>query len=334
MKGEFMAGPEGTLFPGLDGTPGEIPESTDITGIVLPSLSSDPQPTDGDYPLSEAAQNVSVHSFNRESHGNEPPAQMPQDVAVIDGTPRQPEPGTPRRSLDDKIDALIGATPSEGRTYAEDQLAQLTDALLQQGRQIEQLISNRRTPTPAPAPTGEVDPITGQAAGAPAPAPVSAGDIENVVSRALQNYDAEQQKARNATVQLQLSHEDSYRRAALDVPGIDDPTSPVHKTFLRIWTRSPLQKLPDGPYQVALQVQGLLAADAASNAALTQRKRQASPASPAPTATDQLGEGQVQALQAEYAKISQQLRNGVRDKDLMFKFRKLGRILGRTKQRR
>jgi len=323
-------GPDHTLFPGLDGTPGDLPESTDITDQVLPPLVPDSL---ADYPLSDASKDVSVLSQipNYEIPPVDTPPQAP-GVAIVDGTPRAPEAPPARRSLNDRIDLLTGSVERGGRTYAEDQLSKMTEALLKQGQQIEAILGDRRTPAPTPAPAAEVDPITGQAATiAPAPVPVSAHDIEDIVTRSIQNYDSRLSQQREASSQLQLSQEDSYNRAAVDVPGLEDPATPVHKTFMKIWQRSPLKALPDGPYQVALQVQGLLAADAAANANLTQRKRQAAPGSPAPTATDTLGAGQVQALQTEYAKISQLIKAGSKNPDLMFKFRKIGRALGRTK---
>lgn len=328
--------PDNTLFPGLDGTPGDLPESTDITDTLLPRLDSDPTPApDGeDYPISSSAADVTVlpNVPNGGDYDYAPPRQNDDnEVAIVDGAPRQAPSQAPRRSLDDRIARLHGSNANRGRNYAEDQLAQLTEALLNQGRQIEQLIGERRAP--APRSTQEVDPISGQAADAPAPS-VSAGDIENIVTRAIQNYDANLASQRQAASELQLAQEDAFLQAQADVPGLDDPNSQVHKTFMKVWSRSPLRQLPDGPLHVAFQVQGLLAQEAAANAQLTNRKRQAGVSAPAPSATDVLDGSKTQALQQEYARISNAIKAGSKDPDLMLKFRKLGRVLGRTRIRK
>lgn len=334
--------PEGTLFPSLDGSdPGEVAPTADITDVQLPPLFPQSEPTV--YAPVEDPMNPGVQQAppppaqSVQIPGYEAPGQPPADVSIIDPNPRQ-EPPAPRRGLREKIATLVGQTGRQdgsGR-YAEEQLAQITDALLKQGRVLEQLTSGRTSHMPAPVNQieGDVDPITGQAANmAPAPQPVSATDIERIITGAIQNYDSQLRQQQQQITELQVAQEQSYNNAVADVPGLSDPNSVFSKTFQEVWRQSPLNQLPDGPYHVALQVQGLLAAEQQANASLTERKRQASVSVPQPTATDELGVAQKTALTQEYARLSQAIKAGNRDADLMMKFRKLGRALGRTQMR-
>lgn len=326
--------PENTLFPGFDGGPGEVPPSTDITGVVLPSLSSDPKQIEPgeDYQLSYAANDVSVLPEIRNNDlYDSPPQPIEHNVAVVDTRPHAPAPQFPRLSLDDRI-ALIQEQAPAAQNLAEQQLMQLTDALIRQGQQIEALSRQRSAPLSA---LQETDPVTGGQVTSPLhPTPsVSADDIEDIVTRAIQNYDSQLTERQKQQLQMQSAQEAAFARAAQQVPGLNDPQSQVHQTFLKVWNRSPLRHLPDGPVHVALQVQGLLASEAAASEQLTQRKRQASPTSPAPTATDVLDDSKQKALQQEYARTAQLVRAGSKDADTLFRFRKLGRMLGRYRPR-
>jgi hypothetical protein len=159
---------------------------------------------------------------------------------------------------------------------------------------------------------------------------VSAGDVERIITAAIQNYDQQLRTANDEQSQMRDAQNASYQRAISEVPGLGDTNSDFYKTFVQVWNSSPLRQLEDGPYHVALQVQGLLANQQEANAALTQRKRQANVTTPQPTATEELGTAQVAALQKEHARLSAAIRAGSRDTDLLFKYRKINRALGRT----
>ncbi len=344
--------PDTSLFPSLYGnSPGEAEVSQDITDTVLPLLSAPAPaapapaapgapapPADplAEYPLADASVDVSTIS---PVPNYDVPGQLPAagpGVAVVDGQPRPPQ-ETRRRSMKDRISSLIGQRNAEreGRGLAEQQLEAMTNALLKQGEKLDQFVRSGRAPAQPPV-VGQTDPITGEPA---APqlghaAPVTSDEISQIVAREIGNYDQRLRTANDANVRLQLVQEESYEAAVEDIPALADPNSAAAKTFTQVWARSPLRSLEDGPYQVALQVAGLIAEDQAANQTLTARKRQASINNPQPTATDTLGEGQKVALTKEYQRISGLIRAGSKDPDLLFKFRKLGRALGRTAPRR
>lgn len=332
--------PEDTLFPSLyGGSPGEAEVSQDITDQVLPPLSPPNDPiTDPlkDYPLADASVDVSTISpVPQYDVPGQPPADGPA-VAVVDGKPR-PAQEPRRRSMKDRISSLIGQRNAEreGRGLAEQQLEAMTDALLKQGEKLDQFVRSGRAPAQPPV-VSQKDPITGEPV-----APVlghaeviTPDTISKIVAQEITNYDQRLRTANDANARLQRVQEESYEAAVEDIPALADPNSAAAKTFTQVWNRSPLRSLEDGPYQVALQVAGLIAEDQAANQNLTSRKRQASINNPQPTATDTLGEGQKVALEKEYQRIGGLMRAGSRDPDLLFKFRKLGRALGRTGSRR
>lgn len=313
----------GTIFPSLDGSsPGEVPAAGDITGVVLNDL------IQGDDPVSEIATGGTLPAI---SPAAEPAAAEPVQVA---GGEIQPPAARRKRTAEDRIAQLVRKyhDERENSSALETQLARLAEIV---EKQNEQLTALRNPSTPRPPAASSSDPSgLGVLEGAAAPAqgtPVSANDIAAVVSKAIESYDQRRSRQEAQIAQLRASHEQSFDEACEEMPELRDARTRAHQTFMALYRQSPIRNLPDAPYQIALQVKGILADEArASGPAVEARKRQASVVTPSPSVSD-IPDTQRAALQKAYNETCLALRQGDKDPRTFIKWRKLRAALQQRK---
>src|SRR5262245_7291204 len=298
----------GTLFPEMNGgAPGELDGGSDITGQVLPPL------TDPDDPLA-----AGVGSSLSLVPGGAGPADAADAPAQVAGGQIEPPAQRRPRSAADRIAQLTKQYRQEQRARGE-QEAQLSEALAllrQQGAEIQQLRSGR---PPARAANEAADalglvgtPIEGQAA-----PQLSLDAIRGVVREEVSGYER-----RNAEIrQLMASQEQAFKEACEEMPELEDRRSRAREIFDQIYSVSPLSKLPDAPYQIALQVQGILAGEARQQVS-PQRKVQAGVVVPSTGSVD-LPDSQRANARKEFDRLTEQRRRGNEDFQVYKRWRTL-----------
>lgn len=268
--------PDAPLFPALDGSsPGEAPRTQDITGTVLPA-SNEPngRPALGGSSLSM----VPEHLQSRPAA--DAPA-IPEVEVGVDGGP----PGARRgRSAQDRIATLTKnwRQEQEGNAQLNNQLAQVLSLVQNQAAELSNLKSNRAS---APANSGS-SPFGAGSEAANSNAPISLDAIHGVVREAIGSYDRELRQAQVGQLKLQQAHENSFSDAVVEFPELGDQRTSARQTFNKLFANSPLRALPDAPYQIALQVRGILADEARTASAKADQKRLASPMAPSPSGND------------------------------------------------
>lgn len=306
----------GTLFPSEDGLdPGSAEPAQDITGFDLPADTPQPQQAAGE-PTTIAADNI------------EPPTERKG------------------RSAAERIAQLTRRyrAESSARSNVEDQLARLTEIVEKQNNQLR-AINTRPLLAPASvqhdafglaegaSPVSPNPPYTvGYAVPAQGGANVSADDIAAAVTKAIDGYDQKQRRERVEQEHLKETQLTSFQEAADEIPELSDARTRTHKLFMELYSGSPLRHLPDAPYQIALQVRGILADEAAHRASpgeLEARKRQASNITPLPTSELPSGVDRA-ALQKEYASIKESLKNGDTDPRTFVRWRKVREALQKS----
>lgn len=310
---------KGTLFPTLDGTtPGDLTDKPqDISGQVLPDLRDDPP--------SQIASGDSLSMIP----GDRPGLDTPEGEPVAGGEIEAPAERRGRRSASDRIAQLTKKYRQEqdARTGLEVQLSTLMGKLEEQAQMIQKL--SVRSPSASGKSANTADDPSGLGVlegDAPQPAPAS--DIAAVVTKAIEAYDARKQRQVQEQESLKSAHVASFQEAAEEFPELNDSRTRAHKLFMQLYNTSPLRVLPDAPYQLALQVRGILADEAANPranpAALEARKRQASivPSRPASTSTELPG-AQRAAAQKELATLQAQMKAGDQDPRTYIRWRKL-----------
>ena len=95
--------------------------------------------------------------------------------------------------------------------------------------------------------------------------------------------------------------------ACAEMPELREPRSAARQYFDQLYADSPLNKLPDGPYQIALQVQGILAAEARRQPS-PERKLQAGVVVPAGQSAD--ANSQVGSMRREFDTLTRKMRSG------------------------
>lgn len=317
----------GTLFPGLYGdTPGDQRSGADITGQPLPPLNPE---HDGPPVLpgtNAAATDVTAP----------PPGQMePEREAVAEVEPPRTRKG---RSLQDRIDTLTRRYRQEQSTRAglETQMESLMGLIQQQNDKINELGRAPRAysaSTPAADPLGLGDSAAPLVQPTPNPAvPFALDDVEKVVGRAIETYDRRAREQNNAAAAHRAAHESSFNEATEEMPELADQRTRARKLFNQLYDESPLRALPDGPYQIALQVRGLLSAEggAANPAMVADRKRQASVVAPQPSATDVPNVNVAGATQ-ELASLAARMRAGENDFRVYKRWRQLREVVRNNK---
>lgn len=303
----------GPMFPTLNGQedgdpailpPGVVPESELSSPVRGETLSLTPG-----TPLVEGA-----------------PASPPATEAVVDAGAAQPKKG---RSFQERINQLT-------RRYHESE--EQNGALQTQIRELASLVSNLQNQivsSRAPAPTPQADNLggllSGEEQGKPAAgaAPV---DIAHVVTRAIGAYDQQRRLEDTATAQFRVAQEASFAEAVSEFPELGDNRTTPRRIFNDLFARSPLARLPDGPYQVALQVKGILADEARAAASrpttdVAQRKVQASVTSPTTPAA--IPDVNRLTIKKEYDKVLSEVKAGKNDYETYRRFRYLQAALNK-----
>jgi hypothetical protein len=324
-----MPSDPGTLFPSIDGdSPGTEPARADVTGQVLPDL---------------AESSIAAGQSNSISHvdmlgGGQVEGAEPGKQLVAGGEIDPPAQRKGGRTAADRIAQLTKKYRQEqdGRSQLEVQLSQLVSRLEDQSKLITQLSSR------SPAAHGKPDNSAGDPSGlgdlgGDAPKNAPASDIAAVVQQALVNYDQQRQYAEAQKVAQTNMHIASFKEACEEFPELADARTSANRLFLQLYNTSPLRALPDAPYQIALQVRGILA-DEASNprvnpAEVDARKRGASivPSRSLSTPTPEVAGTQRVQLEKELGKINDQMKAGSQDPRLYIQWRKLRSALQQNK---
>jgi hypothetical protein len=285
--------------------PPDVNTPADITGQRLPGLS------DGVRPAGSALSMVPADPVQHVLDGAAAP-EGSQDLGVAAG--RQ------RRTAQDRINQLTGryrAAQEENGALTE-QIGRLAQIVEQQNLQIQN-ISRGVGNSPPQASLGIPGAV--DALDSPSPVPVvntpqSTGplDVASIVSQAIASYDSKQRTAQAATDKLRNAHEQAFSAACEEFPELADGRTLARRTFNELFFNSPLRQLPDGPYQVALQVRGILAdetrrAPSAPTTPVDVRKRQASVVVPQSSPTDAPVASQ-QQLSKQYTDLMTRVRNG------------------------
>lgn len=295
------------ILPPAEGVEG----SADITGAVLQDLNES-----GEYDASSIGTGSTVSS-------------------VIEGADAPPvAPDAP------KTENIEGGAPVSRRARsAQERIAQLTrrayqereakDAISQQLQELakanaamaEEMKNLRSARAPAPAADMTQDPT------APQP-PLTLDAVRSVVGEVIQNYDQQVRAVSAQANALNSAHKASFEGVMAEFPEFGDPRSQARQVFEEVFAGSPLRTLPDAPYQIALQVRGLLADAAltkpAPNSPLPpgERKQQAAIVSPKQSMTDVPHTGRASA-QRELDRLAHLMRAGNNDAHVYLAWRKL-----------
>lgn len=313
-SGEARVAP-GTMFPSLyeGGTPGDRDGGEDITGQVLPDLSPKPDLAPG------------TGSSLSSVPGSAPDAPVvPQGTAQAiqggqAGTDRKP------RTASERIAQL-----TRRFRQAEDQNNNLNaqiQELINLGRAQAQEIAALRQGRPAKAPEMDADP-TGAAA-SQGSAPISLDAVRNVVREVVTGYDSERRAAELRVQQMQQAHLASFKEAALDLPELMDTRSRARQIFDEIYASSPLIQLPDGPYQIALQVRGILADEA--HRAQTTAVRKVQTSAVAPMQSVDMPHSELAAAQKEFDQLNKLRQAGNEDFRIYRRWRMLRDFIAANK---
>lgn len=334
---------QGTLFPEMKegGSPGEVESGDDITGLVLKGLS------DNDNAQGQGGGGAALSLAPSPAMEGAPAPQGQPGVVVEDTTP-QDHPGKPRTAAQ-RIAQLTQRYRSEQRARGEveTQLSQVLDVMRQQGQELRELRGTlARPPSGAAVPQDMSDDPLGLAGAQPSPAkhadpttgiPMTPETISAIVTNAIGAYDQKVQERQTAREQLATSQEQSFGEALQEMPALGDKRTQAFKVFSEIYETSPLRTLPDGPYQIALQVRGILAdegqagaAMAAAPAAQEERLRHAS-LTPQTSAND-IPQGDRATMLKEYNAIINERKRGNDDFNLYRRMRYLREAL-KTQQR-
>lgn len=303
----------GSMFPSLygDGTPGDRDAGQDITGQVLPDLSPKPDLAPG---TGESISNVPGGPADA---ADAPGAQGAP--ATSDAAGRPPQDRRPK-TAQERIAQLT-------RRYrqAEDQnnnLSAQLQELLQISRAQAGEIAALRSGRAAAPPAGEINPDPTGGAAARSDTPITLDAVRNVVRDVITGYDNERRAYDTRVQQMKVAHEEAFKDAAQEMPELLDQRSRARQIFDELYAQSPLITLPDAPYQIALQVRGILADEQRRGQATEARKVQVSAMAPsAPAVGDASSE--VVAAQREFAHLTKVRQSGNED----FKVYKRWRML-------
>lgn len=307
----------GTLFPALSddnlaSTPGGQAGPSDISGLVLPDLS------EGDSSFAQSGASAGTPGAPAAKDDKEAERVAADDLGVVAKRGKG-------RSFQERIDQLTRKAyqARDENTALAAQIQQLTGMIAQQQQQILHLTRGGIAGPPAPVAQpskASGDPLDallsgGAPASQPAPATQPAQvDIAQVVDQAIRRYDTEQRGQFAQFEQLRRAQEVSFEEACEVLPGLRDNRTLARQTFNKIFDSSPMRGEPDAPFQIALQVKGLLADEIATRKAPTgasreEAKRQASVVVPQPSVTDAPG-GNRPALQKAYDEAMAKIRSG------------------------
>jgi hypothetical protein len=265
--------PPGPLFPTIEGDePGSEPNQPD------------PLPPQGGPDLMPASD--ALIPANQMDNASNSPAGAPQSGNIPPAGDHGPRRG---RSLQDRINTLTRQR-HEALDENADLRAQLQEILATQRQQMAPAPrstsqSQNSSPDPHQIDQGDTSPLT-------------VDSVRRVVSEAIETYASREARQKAEHAQLANAQQQSFQAAAEEFPELNDPASPAHRTFMQLYSQSPLKTLPDAPYQIALQVRGLLADQAQSVRGVESRKVAATIIEPSPAMQD-IGPAQANASQAQ-----------------------------------
>lgn len=306
--------PTSTLFPSLGGgAPADhgAVEGQDITGQWLPSLSAD-----NDLPPSNARGGSVIPSEGAPAMIDPVPAPTHREASVIlDEPPAARRP----RTVQDRINRLVKQwrQAEEQKSDLERNLELVARRLQEQDALIKEIANNRQPSLSAYNPPMPLDPLASiNPANVPAAPladrPLTAQSIKEIISGELNSFVARTSEQTRQVQQLQAAHQESFQEAVEEFPELADQRSSARQLFDRLYTSSPLRALPNAPYQIALQVQGLLVGEsrqAAPGLSVEDRKRAASV--PSTRTTPQvIPEAQRGAYQKEFDRVGSLIKAG------------------------
>jgi hypothetical protein len=290
----------GPIFPSLDGnTPGEQDTGTDISDQPLTPLSAPDMP--------DAAGTGSAVSSVPGVEGQ----QAPDDQTVAGADISAPAARKPR-TAQDRIAQLTRRYRQEqdARTDLQAQLDELLRVAQSQQQEIAAIRAGRQAPAPRKQANEAADALGLAGAGEPVDVPITLDAVKNVVREVLGSHVAEERQRTSAVEQMRQAHMTSFKEAVEEMPELADERSQARQVFDELYRTSPISKLPDGPYQLALQVRGILADDARrGQVASPERKRQASVVSPSPSQSDIPDTGRTAAVR-EFQGLTAKIRAG------------------------
>lgn len=284
-------------------------QGQDITDVHLPSLSSS---IDGD---DESTQRHFGQHVSRPPDPMKEGAPAPDQIdAIADGGDLHPK---KRRPLQERIDTLVR------KRHEADEANAMLSAQIQELVRVnqtlqQQIAANLRPGQPAPRRQAGDDLLGDLGSGPPNQPETGVGpalplDLEGTIARSLRNYDNERRNEEAALARLQASQRQSFGVATEEYPDLGDPRSQAGKLFAQIWDSSPLRGDPNGPWQVALMVKGLMADETPSReaqaGALEQRKRQVSVVAPQGQPAALPGSTAATQLKAQYVAALKRFRD-------------------------
>jgi len=295
----------GSIFPALDGgDPGSQETGTDISGQPLPPMTPDAE----DMPRA-AGTGETLSSVPAALEG----AQAP-DGAQIAGGEIEPPLGRKPRTAQERIAQLTRRYRQEQETRGgvEAQLQQTMNILQQQQQEIIALRSGRNGSS-APQANEAADALGLTGTPQQGQSPITLDSVRSVVREVITDYDAQVRQKSSAVEQLKANHIEAFKDAASEMPELMDQRSRFRAIFDELYSSSPLRALPDGPYQIALQIPGILANEQRrGQAASPERKRQVGVNVPAPVGSG-IPDGGLAGLKKEFAGLTQQMRAGNQD---------------------
>jgi hypothetical protein len=311
-------GQQGTVFPGLDGTPGDRDGGADITGQVLPPLTPEYEDAAG------TGSNVSIVPGGPEPAG---------DAPTVAGGQIEAPTGRRARSAQDRIAQLTKQYRQEQRARGdiEGQLSEALSILRAQGEQLNELRAGR-APAPRQAANEAADALgLGSTPSETGGQSITLDSIDRLLQSRFSDYEARAQQRNTEIEQMRQSHEAAFKEASEEMPELLDNRSAARRVFDQLYAVSPLRTLPDGPYQIALQVQGILAAESRGGGQNPQRKLQAGVVAPAAGPTD-IPDSQRANARKEFEKLTQLRRGGNEDFQVYKKWRQLRDNLQRPRR--
>jgi hypothetical protein len=292
-------GQQGTVFPemGGGGAPGDQDPGSDITGRPLPPLT----PENEGFAAGTGSSLSLVPGAEPGSAGD-----APEQVA---GAQIDPPQGRRGRSAAERIAQLTKQYRQEQRGR-EDITLQLNEALgilRQQGEELKALRTGRSAPAASANDAADALGLAGRPTNAGGGADITLDSIRGIVRDTISEYDSRAQQRNSQIEQTKAAHEASFMEAAEEMPELLDQRSTARRHFDELYRTSPLRFLADAPYQIALQVRGILADDA-RRGATAERKLQAGVVAPAAGPADTLNSRA--QMQREYAKLVDQRKRG------------------------
>jgi hypothetical protein len=298
------------MFPELggDGAPGDADAGTDVSGVRLPDLS----PSNDDFAPGTGSSLSSVPSVAADA-----PAAGQRDVQVEAGT--FPASQTRKaRTAEERIAQLTRRYRQEEQKNqnVSAQLQQLLEVTQRQSAELTAIRSGRVVQPTA----GDLE---AEVPGAPPSGPLTLDAVRSVVRDVIVDYDSKRREGDSRIQQMRQAHEASFKEAAEDLPELMDTRSRARQVFDELYSSSPLTQLADGPYQISLQVRGIIADEQRrGQAASPERKLQVGVVMPSPSMSD-LPHSEVQAAKVEFAQLTKARRDGNEDFKVYRRWRNL-----------